>query len=97
MILNYILLHNPYPIWIKLVVHSGMVSYDDERSICEKTAYAIDNDLHGYVSQTLDCFYVHLKPKHSSFYHHYHTRTTCAFFASIADYMGVKRRRHERP
>jgi len=29
----------------------GMVSYDDERSICEKTAYAIDNDLHGYVSQ----------------------------------------------
>jgi chitinase len=27
----------------------GMVSYDDERSICEKTAYAIDNDLHGFI------------------------------------------------
>lgn len=30
----------------------GMVSYDDERSICEKTDYAMKNDLRGYVSCT---------------------------------------------
>ena len=27
----------------------GLVSYDDELAICEKTEYALDNDLHGYI------------------------------------------------
>jgi chitinase len=31
--------------------NGGMVSYDDERSICEKTDYAIKNNLNGYVSE----------------------------------------------
>ncbi len=29
---------------------SGIVSYDDERSICLKTEYAIDESLNGFVS-----------------------------------------------
>ena len=29
---------------------SGIVSYDDERSICLKTEYAIDERLNGFVS-----------------------------------------------
>lgn len=28
----------------------GLVSFDDEQSICDKTEYAMDNALHGYVS-----------------------------------------------
>ena len=28
----------------------GLVSYDDERSICMKTEYAIEESLHGFVS-----------------------------------------------
>jgi len=28
---------------------NGFVSYDDERAICDKTEYAIDNDLNGYI------------------------------------------------
>ena len=27
----------------------GLVSYDDERAICDKTGYAIDNNLNGYI------------------------------------------------
>jgi chitinase len=27
----------------------GMVSYDDERAICDKTEYAMDNNLNGYI------------------------------------------------
>jgi chitinase len=26
-----------------------MVSYDDEESICYKTAYVLDNNLHGFI------------------------------------------------
>ena len=32
---------------------SGIVSYDDERSICLKTEYAIDESLNGFVSYFL--------------------------------------------
>ena len=28
---------------------NGFVSYDDERAICDKTEYAMDNDLNGYI------------------------------------------------
>lgn len=33
-------------------VTGGMISYDDERAICLKTEYAIQENLHGFVSWT---------------------------------------------
>ena len=30
--------------------NGGLVSYDDEQSICDKAEYAIDNKLNGFVS-----------------------------------------------
>ena len=65
----------------------GLVSYDDERSICLKTEYALKENLQGFVSSyradlsTINCCIINL---------------TAASFSAL-DHLGAVRRRYGRP
>lgn len=50
-------------------INGGLVSYDDEQAICDKTEYALENELNGFiiwVSTTAWTTYSQMKVSHTS-------------------------------